>query len=224
MTELERSLARMAPEIAWPPAPDVALRLEPRPLRRQLLVAVALAVLAVGIAFAVPPARSAILRLFHLGGVTIVRVETLPPTEERSLAADLGVRVSPADAAFQLGQPFRLPPEAAGAPLYELDGVVSALLAAREPLLLSELGGTGLVKKLVGASTSVESVQIAPEVDGLWLSGGPHVFIGPQAPPRLAGNVLLWERGGITFRLEGRNLAKDTAVRLAREIDGTSER
>src|SRR5439155_1764502 len=37
------------------------------------------ALVAVGIAFAVPPARAAILRFLGLEGVTIVRVEKLPP-------------------------------------------------------------------------------------------------------------------------------------------------
>ena len=35
------------------------------------------AVLVVGIALAVPPARSAILRFFHIGSATVERVETL---------------------------------------------------------------------------------------------------------------------------------------------------
>jgi len=53
--------------------------------------AVALLV-ALGIALAVPPARSAILRFFHIGSVTVERVETLPHAQQRSLVAGLGRR------------------------------------------------------------------------------------------------------------------------------------
>ena len=40
-------------------------------------------------------------------------------------------------------------------------------------------------------------------------------------PPRLAGNVLVWEQDGITFRVEGKDLERDDALRLARELLGT---
>jgi hypothetical protein len=223
MAELERTLRQLAPEVDWPATPDVAGRLELTPRRRQrrLLAAVAVAVLALAIAFAVPPARSAILRLLHLGGVTVVRVDTLPPAQQRPLSAGLGAPVSDADARFVLGRQFRLPPAARGTQLYELSNVVSALLAAPEPLLLSELSGTGLMKKLAAGGTSIEDVEIEPGVHGFWLSGAEHVFFGPQAPPRLAGNVLIWERDGLTLRLEGKRLTRAAAIRLAREIDGT---
>jgi hypothetical protein len=43
----------------------------------------------------------------------------------------------------------------------------------------------------------------------------------PAASPRLAGNTLLWSSGAITYRLEGRTLTEQLALRLATEIDGT---
>src|SRR4029079_1533036 len=61
-------------------APAVRARLPGRPARRGwLVVAFAAAIVAVAAAFAVPPARSAILRLFHLEGATIELVDELPP-------------------------------------------------------------------------------------------------------------------------------------------------
>ena len=72
-----------------------------------------------------PQSRSAILRFFHLGGVTVVRVETLPPAQERPLAAGLGSAVTDAEAERTLGAPF-LP--AGHGTLYERDGFVSTLL------------------------------------------------------------------------------------------------
>ena len=97
MTELELSLAALAPEVDWPATPTLALpHVLPRRSRPRLVIAVALAalVVAVGAAFAVPSARSAILRFFGFGGVTIERVATLPSAQERPLAATLGTPVS----------------------------------------------------------------------------------------------------------------------------------
>jgi hypothetical protein len=225
MTELERALLLLGREIDWPEAPDVSDRLElgPRARRpRSLVLALAAVALAVAVAFAVPPARSAILRFLHLGGVTVERVSTLPPAEERPLTAGLGTRASPAEAALVLGHPFLLPPGARGAPLYQQPGMVSAVIATPEPTLLSELAFTGLLEKLAAFGTGVEPLQVAPGVDGLWLSGAQHVVFGPATPARLAGHVLLWERGGVTFRLEGRHLERERALELAREILGTS--
>jgi hypothetical protein len=54
--------------------------------------------------------------------------------------------------------------------------------------------------------------------NGLWLSGAAHVFVFPGAPPRLAGNVLLVLRAGLTLRIEGKGLPRAEALRLAGEL------
>jgi len=217
MPELERSLRALEPD--WPATPDVAarLRLEPRRRRRALVVAVAAAgAAALAAALAVPESRGALLRFFHLGGATIERVDTLPAAEERPLAAGLGVPASEADAARVLRTPFL--PRRHGT-LYEQGGFVSTLLRAPAPVLLSEFGSPDLVKKFV--TGAVEEVEIAAGVSGLWITGAPHVVFFPGSSPRLAGNVLVWARGEVTFRLEGRALRRDDAVRLARAVLGT---
>ena len=217
MTELERDLRSLGSRVAWPPAPDVASRLELRPRpRRTLVVAVALAVVALAAAFAVPQSRSAILRFFHLRGVTVERVDTLPPAQELPLATGLGSAVGDEAARQALGGPF-LPAE--HGTLYERDGIVSTLL--RGPLLLSEFGAPEFLKKF--ATSKVEWVEVEPGIQGLWISGAPHVvFFFPEASPRLAGNVLVWATDARTFRLEGRGLERDHALRFAREIMGTA--
>lgn len=222
MTELDQALHALAAELDWPVTPEFALRLGPAPRRsrRPLLVAIAVVLLAVAVALAVPTARSSILRFFHLGSVTIERVGTLAGAEEQPLAAGLGPRVTAAEAEGVLGAPFR--PEAHGQ-LYVRDGIVSTLLAAPAPTLLSEFGSAAIMKKFVAGSTRIESVEIAPGVEGIWLAGEAHaVFFFPQASPRLAGNVLVWASGDVTFRLEGRTLTKRSAVELARQILGTA--
>jgi hypothetical protein len=221
VTDLERSLRALAGGLEWPETPELALRLEParRGRRRLVLAAVAAALLAIAIAFAVPPARSSILRFLHLGGVTIERVSVLPPAQERPLGAELGAVVSAGRARAALGAPFRLP-RLGGAPvLHETYGVVSALLDDHGPVLLTETSGVGLLKKL-SATSQVEQAVIGPGVEGIWIAGAQHVFFGPGLPPRYAGNTLVWERGGVTYRLEGRGLTKARAIELAREIDG----
>jgi hypothetical protein len=50
---------------------------------------------------------------------------------------------------------------------------------------------------------------------GVWISGAPHVVLGPELPPRLAGNVLVWVRGAVTYRLEGKGLTLDAAQDVA---------
>jgi len=227
MTELELSLAALASEVDWPSTPTFALpHVLPRRSRRRLVIAVALAalVVAVGAAFAVPSARSAILRLFGFGGVTIERVATLPSAQERPLAATLGTPVSRESAESVLGGALRLPAIHGDARLYRNGSVISALFASPAPTLLSEFRSgpdSGLLKKLVGDSTGVRFVQVTATAQGVWISGEEHLFVVPGAPPRLAGNVLLWHSGEVTYRLEGRELTEETALRLAREIDGT---
>jgi hypothetical protein len=214
MTELERDLRAL--RIEWPETPDVASRLELRPRRRLLVPALVLAaIVAVAAAFAVPQSRSAILRFFHLRGVTVERVGTLPPAEERPLAAGLGVEIDDTRARVLLDGPF-LP--AAHGTLFERDGIVSTLL--RGPVLLSEFGAPEYLKKF--ATSNVEWVQVAPDVQGLWIAGAPHVVFFPDASPRLAGNVLVFATDTRTFRLEGRGLTKADALAEARGILGTT--
>src|SRR6266576_7299802 len=94
MTELERALVALGGELEFPPTPDlvgtVRERLHRRRRLRPLVFAVALGALAIGVAMAVPPARSAILRFFHIGSATVERVETLPAAQERPHVAGLG--------------------------------------------------------------------------------------------------------------------------------------
>ena len=213
MTELEHALRALPVE--WPATPDVAARLELRRRRHRVLVAAVAVAIAVGTAFAVPDSRGAILRFFHLGGVTVEHVDTLPPAEARPLMAGLGSPIDDERAQALLGAPF-LPSD--HGQLFNRDGFVSALLAIPEAALLTEFGSPSLVKKL--AAGKVQYVSIGPGVSGLWIEGR-HVVFFSGASPRLAGNVLVWVSGGVTFRLEAPTLAKGRAVQLAREILGT---
>jgi hypothetical protein len=227
MTELERALLALGEAIDFPAAPDLRPRVRERLQRRRfahpLALAFAVVVLAVGIAFAVPPARSAILRFFHIGSVTIERVQQLPPARERTLAAGLGPALpldqAEARAGLRLILHARQPDR-----FYARPGLIATLLAYRgTPVLLAELADDQLAitKKLVSPGTSVQPVQIGSF--GLWISGGKHVIYWQtggetqRIEPRLAGNVLIWTQDRRTFRLEG-NLREDQMLELARDI------
>jgi hypothetical protein len=203
-------------DIAWPETPAFRVAFEPR-RRARWPLAVAVVLAAVAAALVVPQSRGAILRFLHLGAVTIERVDRLPAAEERPLGADLGPVVDVASAADELGRRALLPALEPPPPLHLANGrIVSFLFAYRgEPVLVSELPFTdaGILKKVAAEATRIEPVR-----NGLWLSGGAHVFLFPGAPPRLAGNVLLVQRGRLTLRVEGKRLTRDDALRLAAEL------
>ncbi len=77
-----------------------------------------------------------------------------------------------------------------------------------------------LFKKLYQPGTSIEAVRVNGQ-PGFWMSGRPHyvLVVDPRGnvvedQVRLAGNVLLWERGAVTLRLEAA-ITKEQAIRIA---------
>ena len=229
MTELERALVALVRELDIPAEPDlrarVRERIQTRPrYRRAVVVALAVLVVAFGIALAVPPARSAILRFFHIGAVTIERVETLPAARGRSLAAGLGPALTLPQAEARSGVKLVL---AGPRPqrFYAQPGLIATLLQfGGKPVLLAELQGdqTGVTKKFVGPGTRVDPAPIGSF--GLWLEGGKHVLMWApaagelrQVEQRLAGNVLIWAQGDRTYRLEG-GLNRGQMLELGRQI------
>jgi len=228
LTELERALVQLGRDLDLPAEPDlrsgVRARIERRPRYRRALVPALALLVALGIALAVPDARSAILRFFHIGAVTIERVETLPTAPELPLTAGLGPALSlrEAEARSSVTLVLKGPrPQR----FYAQPGLLAMVLHYRgKPVLFAELQGdqTGIVKKLAGPETSVDSAPIGSF--GLWLSGGRHVLMWEtgagevrQMETRLAGNVLIWTEGGRTFRLEAA-LDQGQMLELGRQI------
>ena len=90
------------------------------------------------------------------------------------------------------------------------------------PVLLSEIRDGGIfLKKLVGSQTAAVFIPVRGEFSGLWLTGSPHVFFFPREPARLAGNTLVWQGIGTTYRLEGPGLTKQGALDLAASLGDT---
>src|SRR5256885_4020144 len=136
MTELGGALVALGGEL-FPPEPNLVPGVRTRLGRRRFALkpalAIALAVLAVGvgIAMAVPQARGAILRFFHIGSVTVERVETLPPAQQRPLATGLGPALSRQAAESRSELTIVLPPNFHGTRFYAQPGMIATLFHYR---------------------------------------------------------------------------------------------
>ena len=216
MTELERALVALGNELDVPATPDVWHGIEQRLQRRRWLrpavFALAAGVAALGIALAVPPARSAILKFFHIGSVTVERVDTLPPAQQAPFATGLGpARAQPT---------LKVPAGAHATAYYRGPGMAAATLRYRgKQILYARLTGDQMAfaKKFAGAATHFEEVRLGEFA--LFLSGAPHVLMwdSGNVQTRLAGNTLIWLSNGVTYRLEG-ELDKSHMLALARKI------
>jgi hypothetical protein len=213
MAELERELGALAPLIDFPSTPDLASRIReqldtrPRPVpMRLLLLAAAIAAAAVAVAFAVPDARTAILRFFGIGAVRVEYVDRLPHVRPvRRL--DFGQRIDPESAPFRLLRSNLLgDPDAT----FRRGHVVTLLYGTRTRirLIVSEIEGSSFTsavgKQIRRHGTRVAFVPIAGATGpGVWIEGKPHVVRFPGGPLRLARNTLIWQHGPLTLRLEG---------------------
>jgi hypothetical protein len=224
----EHELRALAPFVDLPEERELAsavrARLRSRPQRkRAALVVAAAAIAAVAVAFAVPPARSAILRFFHLQGASIEYVDRLP--DVRTAPLDLGVPIVPADAARRAG--FRpLASDLLGRPdEVTWDGGFLWYRYGRTRLLVSQFRAReriDLVKKVVERDTMITPVTVHGE-PGYFIRGGTHfLYLAPdgvvrEEPVRLGRQVLLWQHGPLTLRLEG-DLTIQEALRIARSF------
>jgi hypothetical protein len=247
VSELERALVALGREFEVPEAPDVVpavlLQLEPRRTRaawrpgtrpqRRLALVVALAVLALlAAALAVPDARSALFRVFSIGGERIELVDDLPdvPVDPVELELTLGERISPAEARRVAGFDLREleePPDRAylgdRGTIWFVYGEPEnvRLLVAQTPLL--HVDERLLLMKLAGPGMTVEPVLV-DGTRGFFVSGKWHLvmlldeFGDPvEESLRLARNVLVWEQDGVAIRLEG-DFSKEEARELASSL------
>lgn len=246
MPELEAALRGIAADLDFPEEPNLvpAVRARiaeaPRPRefaftlrRRTAALAFAAVLAAVAVAFAVPPARTAILDVFGVGGVEVKLVDRLPERPvEGSLV--LGDRVSLAEARQRVSFPVRVPqsdgfddPDAVYVSNAVPGRVVFLLYGseARPRALVTqfETGRFPFVEKSVSPRTTLRRVGVEG-VQGAWIAGEPHFFTFEnrrgriqEGSLRLATNTLVWELDGITLRLEGR-LSLREALRIARSL------
>ncbi len=103
----------------------------------------------------------------------------------------------------------------AGIPISHEPGVSVLVVEFRGVFDEALIGGKG-----VGPDTKIESLSVNGG-RGLWLEGAPHLFfyrdpsgIIQTETLRLAGNTLIWEHDGVTFRLEAQ-VSREDALRIA---------
>jgi hypothetical protein len=189
---------------------------------------------------AVPEVRAAADEFLRLRGIDIFQTTATPTAPAASPAVPFpGERVSlevargrapflrvPADA--RLGTPDqvyidKIPAgdrvtlvyvSRPGIPVSRDAGVSAVVVVFRAQI------DESLFAKVALPGTRIEEVTINGG-RGFWLEGTPHQFFyrdsaGNPSPEtlRLAGNTLLWEQGGVTFRLEAQ-LERDDALRIA---------
>ncbi len=233
VSELEARLSELVVE--WPEAPDVAprvrARLEARP-RRRLWPRIAIPVAVLALVAAVPPARSTVLDWLGLDGVKIERVPKAPtpaPSIRRwtsAIACHSRARSSsPASSAR--------PTPSTAPPATSSRSCTARAAACRSPrtrgagALLTQLPGRTneiYIRKFAGPDTTIERVTVDGE-PGFWLAGVSHGVLYEhssgdvrEAPSRLAGNTLIWQRGAVTLRLEA-DITKERALAIARSVE-----
>jgi hypothetical protein len=196
-----------------------------------------------GVLVASPGARDAVAGWLGLRGVRIVQTpapSTPPPTRTLGDGLDLGTRMSLTAAEDHLGTRILLPaglgpPDEVYVRDLSLTGVQVYLVYGTRPglprtsatgvgLLLGEFTGDisteGMTKFTNGVR--LEFVRVGG-ARGYWIEGGHAVgYVDSKGnvlgdTVRLAGNVLLWEEGKLTLRIESA-LSKAEAVALARSI------
>ena len=220
---IDGALRGLAADVVFPPTPSLLPAIErrlgasaaPAAGRRRWSRAF---VLAVGLSVLIVATVAAFT--WVLPGLRITPVASLPAGS----TADLG-------AGLTLGEPIREPDapftvEALGPPdaAYDTaDGSVVSLVFAADGDL-PEMAGAGiglLVQRIQGALDATMVEKLVEEVgarvtpvtiggaDGFWIEGPPHLvrYLAPGGGvraemTRLVGDTLVWQRGGILYRME----------------------
>ena len=210
--------------LGWPARWDPA---GSRWARAAVALAAAAAVLA-GVLVLSSGARRAVAGWLGIGGVRIHIVPTLPSAGPLVSELDLGRPVTLAQARTEAGFRIRVPSDPAlGTPdaialrtgfiqhqvwlVYRARPGIPPAVGTGVAVLVSEFRGSidsSVVKKLLSAGTSLRAVTVNGQ-NGFWISGRPHdvAYLDDRGRPlsdlvRLAGNVLVWDEGGLTFRIE----------------------
>jgi hypothetical protein len=233
--DLEQRLGELAATLVVPPAPDLTpsvLARLPQPharrrrvTRRTLALTLAGLLLLAGTALAVPPTRDAILRVLGLRGVRIERLPQPPPLPAGAGAKlGLGQRIPLRDARHAASFTALLPPSATAAYLaQDIPGGRISLLVGPDLVIEVRAAVAPFFLKLIGPGTQAQRVRVNGG-PGVYLHGAPHdVLFGPGGGPpqpdrvRIAGNVLLWQQGTLTLRIEGTHTLGQ-ALALARSL------
>ncbi len=208
--------------------------------RRRALVAAAVVVAILTVLCAYSPTRTALADWLGIGAVrftSVAQLPTLPPnTAAATPAGSTGSTGSTeadamAHAQAQVTFPIQLPDPHRSGPVLSLradptvpGGLVSVGFADFDLTEIAAEADQGpVVSKFVGPDTHLRFVTVNSR-DGAWISGSPHelAYLDPDGTLRTqtlrrAGNVLVWEQGGVTYRVEGLD-SLDDALAVAATI------
>jgi hypothetical protein len=270
---LDAALADLGGTLAWPrPRPDFAVLVrtriqatpaagEPawrrwqrwasapggvRPVRRSLLIAVALLLVAATVAAAMWFGLPGIRLIFGPPPIPTQSATVRPSGALPSLAPGatlgLGQLVDVAEISTRSTFPIRFPtdplagpPDTAWIDPSKADQVslvwsprpdLPATLDGSVGLLLGQFNGRlndGFITKAIDSGTTVERVRVGDSA-GFWISGAPHFFYYEDAngefiedSRRWVGDTLLWTDGTTTYRLEA-ELGREAAIRIAESL------
>jgi hypothetical protein len=233
-----------APDFSASIAASLTPRIQPVQWpRRFLLAAAVLALLLIG-AVSIPESRTALAKWLGLGGIRIEFVDTLLDRDDRveiDSALIVGEEIELGEAELTRGIAVKGLPDKIPMRVYErIDGSVTTVSLVYEPsATLPEIGETGVGALLMQTDAPGEFVFLVKEThpmerasfvqvggtDGYWVQTGNLVAIpfdpagefGLDQVSRRTGNVLLWQVGGITYRLET-NLSRAEAIALAESL------
>lgn len=167
----------------------------------------------------------------------------VPPSA--SLGLSLGTSIGLDEARSRAGYPVLVPTDVLLGPADEVyihaltgSNQISFLYRVRPGIPVSaEAGVAALVSEFAGSvdeqffgkvldrNTTVERVTVDGQ-PGFWIQGQPHLFFYnvagvtgqvQQETLRLAGNTLIWQRGGLLLRIEAQ-VDKATALRIAASL------
>lgn len=206
------------------------------PPRLAWALAAALLVATAAVLF-VEPARTTVANWFGIGATRVDTDPAVPPVTTDS--APTGSDPAPAPATAALGTPVEItadPIPLLGPPTAAYDRPVARGRAytwpadGDRPALPGSDIGTLLSVRSVDGPIDVKTVLhddvrvVVVDVDGvpvpaLWLDGTHELLAAGAAEPVLAERVLLWQVGGVQYRLES-ELELTEALRLAAAVEG----
>jgi hypothetical protein len=225
---LEREVASLQDTVDWPATPDLAARLalEPRrPRRGHRRRAVALVLVALAGAAAVPDVRAAVGRVLGVAGGERVERTSEPPRPAPRL--DLGAAVSLEEARRRAGFRVAAPPGVTGVRVGGALGDRTLSLLLGPDAILSQRPGRAapFATKEVPPAVGVDTERVGLDA-AIWIDAGPRTLLvrrddGTQARWAAAlpgAGVLLWDRAdGVAMRLETRGTRRE-ALRLAASV------
>lgn len=218
----ESRLRALGGDVEWPPTPDLASAVRSRiaPIgrgaswwrRRELAFALAAAILLALALVALPPTRQAIAGWLGLTHVTLKRVPVLPSPPPSSSIPGERTRVDLAEARVRAGFTVLAPALTSAVYLVNRPPGADVQFELADGIFVTESAGSfdaPLLGKVIGPGTEVTRTQVRGR-PGAWIHGSPHqvAYLDRAGNFRLetlrvAGNVLIWEEGGVVMRVEG---------------------